>query len=274
MFQRGIKALPTGGNRNLEKAQQLPARIHKLLPAALIAMGVAGCSHPPPPVAMAPPPPPPVGHTYQVIVDVPPPTRHIRITAEQQQDYQQAFNVVALKSALMVAALTCGQQERYDQFMTAFQPHILAEQHVMDAYFQRSGGYYGRTKEDTFITLLANNQSIGGISQGAMFCLNNTAEYKAVLALKSDNDLDNFVTDLPPGASAVVAASPAVTPLAPQAPSVHVVVIHSHHVHVVRGSSTQSRHYATSGTSHNSAKPVDVADTAPTKPLGTPAVEQ
>jgi hypothetical protein len=274
MFQRGVKALSSGGSRNLEKAQQLPAKIHKLLPAALVAMGLAGCSHPPPPVAMAPPPPPPVGHTYQVIVDVPEPTRHIRITAEQQQDYQQAFNVIALKSALMVAALTCGQQDQYDQFMTTFQPHVLAEQHVMDAYFQRSGGYYGRSKEDDFITLLANNQSVGGISQGAMFCLNNTAEYKAVLALKTFNDLDNFVTDLPPDAPVVMAASPVVTPLAPQEPSVHVVVVHSHHVHLVRGSSTQSRHYATSGTSHNASKPVDVADTAPTKPLGTPAVEQ
>jgi hypothetical protein len=202
----------------------------KLMPALLAAMiaagGLAGCSKPAP-VVYAPPPPPPVGHPYQVMVDVPPPVRHIRITPEQKHDIQQAFNVIALKSALMVAALTCNQQTQYDQFMNTFQPHVLAEQHVMDAYFKRASGYYGQAKEDDFVTLLANNQSVGGIGQGAVFCLNNTAEFKAVLALKTPTDLDNFVTDLSPGAAVVVAATPSVTPLSPGVANANVAVVHS-----------------------------------------------
>ncbi len=198
---------------------------------------LAGCSQPAP-VAMAPPPPPPVGHPYQTMVQVPPPTRHIRLTPAMQAQVQQAFNVIALKSALMVAALSCNQQDQYDQFMTMFQPHVLAEQHVMDAYFKRGNGYYGQAKEDDFVTLLANNQSVSGIGQGAMFCLNNAAEYQAVLALKTPSALDAFATDLPPDAPALASAAAIVTPLSSQNNDVHIATVHT-------------------------AKPIAVADTAP-----------
>ncbi len=244
--------------------------------AAALAGSLAGCAKPPPPVVFAPPPPPPVGHPYQVMVQVPPPTRrHIRITPEQQQDVQQAFNVIALKSALMVAALTCNQQVQYDQFMTSFQPHVLDEQHVMDAYFKRIGGYYGQAREDDFVTLLANNQSVSGIGQGGMFCLNNTAEYKAVLALRTYSALDNFVTDLPPNAPAVAAADPAVTPLAPEDTSVHVAVVQStRRVHLVKARSLSSQHLAASSLHHHTvaAPTVAVSDTVTgSKPISIAA---
>jgi hypothetical protein len=166
-----------------------------------IAMGfgllaMASCAKPVP-VAVIVPPPAPVGHVYATLVDVPPPMtrRRVKITAEQHEQLQQAFNIIGLKSALMVGALSCDQQDRYDAFMTEFQPHILAEQHVMDAYFRRTGS---QTNEDTFVTLLANNQSVSGIAEGSTFCLNNTAEFNAVMALKTPEDLDAFVTDQAP----------------------------------------------------------------------------
>jgi hypothetical protein len=267
-----LRSLPSGSGRGVGTTE-LPRNTRNLLPAILFGAVLAGCAHPPPPVVMAPPPPPPVGHPYQVMVEVPPPTRHIRMTDEQKVAVQQAFNVIALKSALMVAALTCNQQDQYDQFMTEFQPHVLAEQHVMDAYFKRGGGYYGQAKEDDFVTLLANNQSVSGISQGAMFCLNNSAEYKAVLALRTATDLDSFVTDLPPDAPAVAAAGSTVTPLAPDDTAEHIAVVHSgHHVRLVKAHGIHSEHLAVSrATTHhheagasvavNSVKPVQVSDT-------------
>jgi hypothetical protein len=184
----------------------------------------------------------------------------------------------------MVAALTCGQQDQYDKFMTTFQPHVFAEQQVMDAYFKRIGGYYGRAKEDDFVTLLANNQSVNGIGQGGMFCLNNTAEYKAVLALKTYGDLDNFVTDLPPDAPAVAAADPAVTPLAPQDGSVHIAVVQStRHTRLVKAHSSRTEHLAQGHKKHlsanpnlasNAAQPLAMAETTATKPLSAPAAIQ
>ncbi len=254
--------------RRLGKAKQMQRRTSKITPAMLAILavgGLAGCARPAP-VAMAPPPPPPVGHPYQVMIQVPPPTRHIKITAAQQQELQQAFNVIALKSALMVAALTCGQQDQYDKFMNNFQPHVLAEQHVMDAYFKRGGGYYGQAKEDDFVTLLANNQSVGGIGQGAVFCLNNSAEFKAVLALKSPADLDNFVTDLAPNAPMVVATAPSVTPLAPGDNAVHIAVVHtSKHVHLVETHATthSKKHYMVSEAHPHHAETQAAAYAAP-----------
>jgi hypothetical protein len=107
---------------------------------------------------------------------------------------QQAFNIVGLKSSLMVGALSCSLRDQYDAFMTAFQPHILAEQHVMDSYFRRTGGHYGQAREDDYVTLLANSQSETGIAQGAVFCSADAAMFKQVLALKSNGDLDQFAT--------------------------------------------------------------------------------
>ena len=175
-----------------------------------IALLLAGCANAPSKQADLPPPAP-VGHIYPVAVTVPPPVSpRIKFSSADTEHVQQAFNLISLKSALMVAALSCNQQEEYDAFMTTFQPHILAAQHTMDAYFRKaSGPYSGQKMEDTFVTLLANNQADAGIAQGSLFCLNNNAEFGAVLALKNPNDLDHFVTNqAPPAATAVASVAP------------------------------------------------------------------
>lgn len=184
------------------------ARGKIILSIGAAALALVSCTHPAPKVASAPQAVV-VGHVYTVAVAVPPPVSpRIKFTAGQEEQVQQAFNVIGLKSALMVAALSCSQQDKYDAFMTSFQPHVLAAQHVMDAYFRKaSGPYSGQKMEDDFVTLLANNQSVSGISQGAIFCLNNTAEFNAVLALKTPQALDSFVTDQAPLTSARVASA-------------------------------------------------------------------
>ncbi len=175
------------------------------------ALLLAGCAQKPAPQVSLPPPPAPVGHVYPVAITVPPPvSAKIKFSATQSEQVQQAFNVVGLKSALMVGALSCNQQDKYDAFMTSFQPHILAAQHTVDTYFRKaSGSYSGQKMEDTFVTLLANNQSDAGIAEGSIFCLNNAAEFDAVLTLKTPADLDNFVTDQAPPAAATTLASAA-----------------------------------------------------------------
>ena len=174
----------------------------------LALLGLASCAkhvHAPV-VAVAPPAP--VGHVYPTFVQVPPSTsKRIKTTLAQQEALQQAFNVIGLKSALMVGALSCSMQDKYDTFVTTFQPHILAEQHVMDAYFRRTGGHHSQADEDSFVTLLANNQSVGGLAQGAVFCLNNQAEFNAVLTLKSPEALDAFVTDQAPSSTSSTVAT-------------------------------------------------------------------
>ncbi len=173
---------------------------------------LAGCAKPPPPPPVVELPPAPVGHTYPTLVDVPPAPRYVRMTLEQRQALQQAFNVIGLKSALMVGALSCGQQDEYDAFMNMYHPLVLDDQHVIDAYFRRIGGRYaGQTKEDAFVTLLANNQTMGGIGQGGVFCLNNEAEFKTVMALGTPDALETFVTDNTPEGPVTMPAPVVVT---------------------------------------------------------------
>ncbi len=163
----------------------------------LTLLALAGCSKPVPVAVVVPPAL--VGHIYPTLVQMPPPSsKRGKITSTPQETYQQAFNLIGLKSALMIGAFSCGQKSQYDTFMTAFQPHILAEQHVMDSYFHRFARSGGQSREDAFETILANNQSANARSQGAFFCLNNSAEFKAVLALPTPQALDNFVTDQAP----------------------------------------------------------------------------
>jgi len=110
---------------------------------------------------------------------------------------QQAFNIIGLKSSLMVGALSCSQRDQYDAFMTQFQPHILAEQHIMDSYFRRTGGHYGQAREDDYVTLLANSQSENGIAEGAVYCQQDATMFKQILALQTVQALDAFATSNP-----------------------------------------------------------------------------
>ncbi len=216
-------------------------------------------------------PPAPVGHVYATEVALPPPVSpRIHFTASQEEQAQQAFNVISLKSALMVAALSCGDQAQYDAFMTRFQPHVLAEQHVVDTYFYKaSGPYSGRKMEDNFITLLANNQSVSGIAQGRPFCLNNQAEYRAVAALKTPQQLDSFVTDLPPGAqpsAAPMVIASAKAPADERHEVRHAETRRERHVHEVRVASV---HKATKAATKASSKVEDKAKTETKKVAAT-----
>ena len=204
-----IRDAGQSGDFKLHKPRNTLALGKALLASSAAALLLTGCAtHHPKTVAQTAAP---VGHIYPVAVNVPPPvSSSIKFSAHDTLEDQQAFNVVGLKSALMVAALSCNEQPQYDAFMNSFQPHVYAAQKEVDSYFYKaSGPYSGQKMEDTFITNLANNQSVAGIAQGAQFCLNSLAEFKAVLALKTNQQLDSFVTNQPPGATVVASAAPA-----------------------------------------------------------------
>jgi len=107
---------------------------------------------------------------------------------------QTAFNVIGMKSALMVGALSCGQSPQYDAFMKQFQPYLLAEQHVLDTYFRHADGMYGQTQEDNYVTQLANNQSAASLTLGQTYCGDNAQIFTEVLALNTPDDLNQYAT--------------------------------------------------------------------------------
>jgi hypothetical protein len=71
----------------------------------------------------------------------------------------QAFNVRALKSSLMVAALSCNQQTGYNGFIARNRSLFSGDGHVVQGYFRRMYGGAAETQLNRFITRMANDAS-------------------------------------------------------------------------------------------------------------------
>ncbi len=131
----------------------------------------------------------------------------------------QSFNIIGLKSTLMVDALSCGMNQNYDSFMVKFQPQILQAQHQMDDYFVRAGGLAGQSLEDGFTTQLANSESDAAAAQGAGFCGQAAKQFAAVAGLGGSIDLVGYAVKLSLANPPTAAQCPA-APFVPAPPPV------------------------------------------------------
>ncbi len=96
-----------------------------------------------------------------------------------------ALDVTALKTQLMVVALTCQHQDKYDAFVRKFQPDLQAQDKSLNAYFSRAGGRASAKQRDDYVTNLANVQSQTGLRQGSLFCDRTVGVFDEVMALKT-----------------------------------------------------------------------------------------
>ena len=103
-----------------------------------------------------------------------------------------AFDIAGLKSKLMVTALTCNQQDRYNEFVQRFRSDLVVHEKVLHAYFARAFGGRAQHEHDDYITSLANTQSQNGIRQGTAFCQQNVGIFSEVLALAKGTDLVSY----------------------------------------------------------------------------------
>ena len=94
-----------------------------------------------------------------------------------------AFGVAGLKTHLMVVALSCSQQDRYNDFVHRFQGELVSHERALNAYFARAFGGRAQAMHDDYITSLANTQSESGIHQGTLFCRQNVGMFDEVMAL-------------------------------------------------------------------------------------------
>ena len=100
-----------------------------------------------------------------------------------------AFDVAGLKSKLMVTALTCNQQDRYNDFVQRFRGELVAHERALHAYFARTFGGRAQHEQDDYITSLANTQSEAGICDGSLYCERNAGLMDEVLSLPKDTTL-------------------------------------------------------------------------------------
>ncbi len=95
-----------------------------------------------------------------------------------------AFDVEGLKSQLMVTAITCQQQSRYNAFIARYRADLVSDERAIDTYFHRAFGRSAQRQRDEYITLLANAQSDQGIKLGTLFCQKSVSMFDEVMALR------------------------------------------------------------------------------------------
>lgn len=112
-----------------------------------------------------------------------------------------AIEVAGLKSRLMVAALSCGGTDKYNEFITKNRPALVAQEKALSSYFSHNYGRRGQAEQDDYITALANMQSQRRTRDAATFCEQATVLFSDVGAIKD-------ATELPPLASAKKISQP------------------------------------------------------------------
>ena len=83
---------------------------------------------------------------------------------------QSAFDVGALKSLLSVLAVGCSDEDDYNHFVERDRTELVAEDGVVNAWFRKTFGRAAQARYDSYITLLANEQSVKGQHEGSDFC--------------------------------------------------------------------------------------------------------
>jgi hypothetical protein len=103
-----------------------------------------------------------------------------------------AVDIAGLKSKLMVTAITCSQQDLYNQFVLRFRTDLNVHERNLNSYFARFYGGRAQHEHDDYITSLANTQSESGIQQGTLFCQQNMGIFAEVLALTKGSELPAY----------------------------------------------------------------------------------
>ncbi len=103
-----------------------------------------------------------------------------------------AFDVEGLKSQLMVTALACRMQDKYNAFMSRYQPEVAHEERDLNGFFKRTAGRSAQKAYDDYISNLANTQEQDGIKAGTAFCDNLPTMFDEVLALHDASELRDY----------------------------------------------------------------------------------
>ena len=105
-----------------------------------------------------------------------------------------AFDMQGLKSELMVTALSCGVQPKYNAFINRFHADLGMEEKTLNTYFSRSYGRSGQKAHDDYVTQLANEQSSDGLKAGTAFCARNVGMFDEVQALHGASEVSSYVS--------------------------------------------------------------------------------
>jgi hypothetical protein len=95
----------------------------------------------------------------------------------------------------MVAALSCGERQRYNTFVTAYQQVLADRGQALQALFKRAHGGRANARLNAFITKLANDASQEVRNKGDEYCVFAVELFDETMAT-SPRDL-NSLTNKP-----------------------------------------------------------------------------
>ena len=105
---------------------------------------------------------------------------------------QAAFEIGSLKSELSVLAVGCSNEDGYNAFVNRYRSRLVEEDRVVNAWFSRTYGRGAQSHYDSYITLLANEQSQVGLRQGSDFCPRLQQIFTEVMALPDASVLAQY----------------------------------------------------------------------------------
>jgi hypothetical protein len=106
-----------------------------------------------------------------------------------QPTEKTAFDIRALQSQLLVAALACGQHDDYNAFVRKNQAELATAFRNLAAHFRRTAGNQHQRQLDQYITELANSQSRVSIDRGSFFCREQVPLFQAAMAANGAAEL-------------------------------------------------------------------------------------
>lgn len=94
---------------------------------------------------------------------------------------EQALNVRALQAHLMVAAISCHQQDLYNTLIGQHGKSLAAQGQIVKSYFKRTHPNRTETELNRFITFLANESSKRSLKEDdATFCSSSEKLFKTL----------------------------------------------------------------------------------------------
>jgi hypothetical protein len=103
-----------------------------------------------------------------------------------------ALDVTSLKTHLMVMALTCKVDERYNAFVIKYRPDLVQTDKTLNGFFTRAYGRSAAKQRDDYVTQLANSLSQLGLKQGSLYCDRNMAVFDEVMGLRNNGELVDY----------------------------------------------------------------------------------
>ncbi len=113
-----------------------------------------------------------------------------------RSDEVTAIAATSVQQQLMVAALTCNQVARFNQFQTNFGPELRISDRTLMRMFLRLYGRRGAAEYHAFKTRLANNSEMRSIRGNHVFCEAASGVFEAALA-PAKPSLAAFVSQVP-----------------------------------------------------------------------------